>query len=1195
MHAGKERIARSGFTRPLHLITCRLILYFIMLVSLPVFAQQTQLNFKHVDIPKYGGIIFDGTIDDQGFLWLCVVEGVYQYNGHEFRLFTNIPGDTTSLTFGRPTHAHYGGNQDVWIGTMYGGVSRLDLTTYKFRSFRHSRINAKTLGGNNIGGIYVENQHVTWVGSNDFCLNRIDMETGFVERYYPETEKEDRRFSNYLGKIAPDPTNTDLLWVGSPHGVYRFEKSTGSFRLFRFLAYNRNYKPHPVGLHVDDDGIVWATSIDGYVRIDPDTDSIHHFRISDEAWDVSKGWMSEDIQQFSEEEIIILSNRMGLIIHNRHSGAWHLINDDPDLGRAAVFYLRDSAGSHWVGARDLLHAAPRGNTSTFVSLRSFPGYNWARSILPVEGTNAMYISTEAGAGLFFVDQPSGHVKAFTYKLDENYRTDVHMRDMAWGADSTIFIASDGGLLHFDPNTEKFNRIIISRADWGDVNAVCLCDERLWFADQKGNLYGILPGTHRPLAYDSLYIAARVTDLHCANGYLWIGTEASLGRYDMHGTTPDFFLPDVHISQILREQDTLWVSSIGQGLFQMDINNAIIYKQHFNEMSRGTNYIYHFTRARNGHLWLNTDGGATSYDPRSGTFVNYIEMSLGQRSPIVQLPNDVLVTGAFNSFRFFRAEDYTQRGVLPKPYFTKINIANREETYDKAPNLIRHIRLRPHEQELVIEFSAINHNTISATDYAYRVSGIEDEWRNLGHQQYVTLDNLKPGTYFFELKATNAYGGISEEIKTLEITVEPPIHQRWWFLLLTGVSAVAFGWILYTHFRKRNLEKLHTRTVAYFANSRYAENSVDEILWDVARNVISRLRYEDCVIYLMDADAQTLVQKAAYGEKNPQGREIVNPLRIPVGTGIVGHAARDQKPVLVADVSRDPRYIVDMEAKGSELAVPIIHQGVTIGVIDSEHSRKGYFSEADADVLGKIAKDCAHKIANAQAAEEIKKREVELLNVQKEIAESKLTALQAQMNPHFIFNSLNSINWYILKNKPAEASLYLTKFSKLVRLILDNSKNLTIPLDKELESLRLYLDLESMRFENTFDYEIHTDESIDQEEVLIPPLILQPFVENAIWHGLMPKENKGHLAIQIYPENGHLKCIVQDDGIGRRASHRMKSDTTPQHASKGMKLTTDRIRLLHKNYLREDMIRIIDLVDSRGEAGGTRVEVVLPYG
>ena len=120
------------------------------------------------------------------------------------------------------------------------------------------------------------------------------------------------------------------------------------------------------------------------------------------------------------------------------------------------------------------------------------------------------------------------------------------------------------------------------------------------------------------------------------------------------------------------------------------------------------------------------------------------------------------------------------------------------------------------------------------------------------------------------------------------------------------------------------------------------------------------------------------------------------------------------------------------------------------------------------------------------------------------------------------------------------------------------------MDQEINSLRLYL--EAMRFENTFSCENQIDESIDMEEVFIPPLILQPFVENAIWHGLIHKKTKGSLLIQIDPEGSHLKCIVRDDGVGRRAAQGLNKNELAKHKSKGIKLTTDRIQLLHKDFL-----------------------------
>src|SRR4030095_410376 len=118
-------------------------------------------------------------------------------------------------------------------------------------------------------------------------------------------------------------------------------------------------------------------------------------------------------------------------------------------------------------------------------------------------------------------------------------------------------------------------------------------------------------------------------------------------------------------------------------------------------------------------------------------------------------------------------------------------------------------------------------------------------------------------------------------------------------------------------------------------------------------------------------------------------------------------------------------------------------------------------------------------------------------------------LRAQMNPHFIFNSLNSINMFILENNKLQASEYLSKFSRLVRLILQNSQKILIPLEKELEALQLYLELEALRFDQSFEYKILMDDEVDTSVLRVPPLIIQPYAENAIWHGLMHKKEKGH--------------------------------------------------------------------------------------
>jgi LytS/YehU family sensor histidine kinase len=208
-------------------------------------------------------------------------------------------------------------------------------------------------------------------------------------------------------------------------------------------------------------------------------------------------------------------------------------------------------------------------------------------------------------------------------------------------------------------------------------------------------------------------------------------------------------------------------------------------------------------------------------------------------------------------------------------------------------------------------------------------------------------------------------------------------------------------------------------------------------------------------------------------------------------------------------------------------------------------------------------------------------------------EMEMQALRAQMNPHFIFNSLNSINRFILQNNKAQASEYLTKFSKLVRLILQNSQASLITLESELESLQLYLEMEALRFNYHFDYKISVPKDLDIEVLKVPPLIIQPYVENAIWHGLMHKEEKGQLDIEVSLENNYLFFKVTDNGIGRKQSAALASKSATKHKSMGLRITADRIEMMQNSNGIESPVTINDLVNADGSAAGTEVTIKIP--
>ncbi len=203
-------------------------------------------------------------------------------------------------------------------------------------------------------------------------------------------------------------------------------------------------------------------------------------------------------------------------------------------------------------------------------------------------------------------------------------------------------------------------------------------------------------------------------------------------------------------------------------------------------------------------------------------------------------------------------------------------------------------------------------------------------------------------------------------------------------------------------------------------------------------------------------------------------------------------------------------------------------------------------------------------------------------------------LRSQMNPHFLFNSLNSIKLYIINNEKKNAVHYLNKFSKLVRKILEASSLREIPLAEELETVELYMTIENIRFSNEIQFKIVIEEGIDPHIVKIPSLILQPFLENALWHGLSSKDGDKSILLHISRrKNGYIDISITDNGVGREVAEKLKENKVLKRKSVGIKITKERLANFSKDYQNKFEIEIVDLYDTQGTARGTKVILHIP--
>lgn len=215
-------------------------------------------------------------------------------------------------------------------------------------------------------------------------------------------------------------------------------------------------------------------------------------------------------------------------------------------------------------------------------------------------------------------------------------------------------------------------------------------------------------------------------------------------------------------------------------------------------------------------------------------------------------------------------------------------------------------------------------------------------------------------------------------------------------------------------------------------------------------------------------------------------------------------------------------------------------------------------------------------------------------ISRQLAEVQLTALNAQMNPHFIFNCMNSIQKYILKNERDKALFFLQNFSQLIRGVLDNSTKVKIPLVDEVRMLEKYLQLEQQRLENRFSYHLQVPSDLQDDFFEIPGMIIQPYVENAIWHGLMnlPEDRRGVLSLEFSWESSQICCRITDNGVGRKRAAELDNEKNPKHKSYGMAIAQRRLLLLQEEGMEMPQVIIDDLYNSRQEPSGTRVSIFI---
>ncbi len=513
-------------------------------------------------------------------------------------------------------------------------------------------------------------------------------------------------------------------------------------------------------------------------------------------------------------------------------------------------------------------------------------------------------------------------------------------------------------------------------------------------------------------------------------------------------------------------------------------------------------------------------------------------------------------------------------------------------------------------EIRVNIGSINFTGGQGQRFAYRI--IKDgpsQWQYLADQTHFSISNLSPGTHRIQVKIFSIHNRWPEQMSEISVVVLPPFWQKEWFIALMTILVALVIFLLIqwsaniarrkemknTHLQKLKAEDYKNQFELeqisnYFSSSLAGKKTEDEVLWDVTGKLIGRLNYVDCMMYLWNEDRTKMIQKAAYGLKGRPELLSEQVFDVRPGQGVVGYVMETRQPVLLSDTRKDPRYRVDEAFRLSEICVPIIHNGELMGIIDSEHYEPGYFTERDLKILTTIATLIGNKLTQIQAERNLEDKRKEIDTINEQLVEARLVALQAQMNPHFVFNALNSIKRMILDSDNEKASRYLSKFALMIRMTLDHSKGTFVTLYENIEYLKAYLEMEQLRFDDSFKYCIDLKGDIDVNEVSIPSMMLQPLLENAIWHGLMPKEGEKKIFVCFRREGNRILCMIEDNGIGVELSEQVKASNRPLHRSLGLENLRKRIRIMNEKYDLGCSLEITDLKIAGAGRSGTRVDL-----
>jgi ligand-binding sensor domain-containing protein/signal transduction histidine kinase len=1126
--------------------------------------------------------------DQQGFMWFGTEGGLNKYDGYQFNVYKHDPADPSTLSDDFVSVIYEDRSGDLWVGTR-SGLGRLDRATGMFTRYQYAPDDPDSLGGTWVVAICEDSEGALWVGTEDGGLDQLDRDTGAFVHHQRDAADPTTLIDNYVREIYED--RDGALWVGTDSGLDRLDRKTGIFTHYQHIPDDpHSLGGDKVSAILEDrQGMLWIGTEDGglsqfdrssqtFTRYQHDPDDPHslsHNRVRAIFEDsTSRLWIG------TQNGLDLYDRGQDQFVHYRHNP-----NDPHSLSGNAVWSIyEDRAGVLWFGTYGGGVSKYNRTTDQFTLYQHNPGLSDSLSDNMVwsiyeDRSGMLWIGTFNG-GLNSLDRDSDTFTVYRHDpQDPASLSSDDVRAILEDREGALWVGTSGGLDRFDPQTETFTHLRHNPDDPTSLseNRVLVLYEdlsgNLWVGTRNEGLNRFDQATETFVRYqhdpdDPFSLSDnRVWALYeDSTGALWVSTleginvlDVATGRFTHHlhdPNDPQSLSNDQTFSFYEDPTGAVWIGTWGSGLDRFD--RATRTFTHYTEKDGlPDNVIYGIEVDSAGFLWMSTNKGLSKFEPRTETFQNY-DVSAGLQNNEFNVgahftsDSGEMFFGGIQGFNAFYPEQVTGNPHVPPIVVTAFSKFNEVVRTDLSSD--EHIQLSYQDNFISFEFAALDYAAPEKNQYAYMLEGQDPGWVAAGTRRHVDYTNLRGGEYVFRVKGSNNDGVWNEEGVAILITVTPPVWETWWFrgiVLLVLAGSVIGGYRLRVRSveaRSRELEVLveersHDLAVLLKAERRRAEQfrvigemgrhitsimAVDGLLEQIVTLLKEAFNYSIIAIGLIEGDDLVYWPRAAafWGDA-----QLDHPLRIKVGQeGITGWVAQSGEPLLVPDVSQEPRYYPMPETSGScsALVVPLKVKEATIGVLDVESDRLNAFDESDLVMLQSLADQAAIAIENARLYEHA--RELAIVEERQRLARDLHDAVTQTL---FSASLIAEVLPRIWERNPVEGRRRLEEVRELTRGALAEMRTLLLELrpaalvEAELgDLLRQLAESITGRARVPVMLEIEGECSLTPDVKVSLYRIAQEALNNVAKHS---GASQATLSLRCQPERVELR--VSDDGRG----------------------------------------------------------------